>query len=237
MTHNNINFDMQVMKPAEHKYTFAQSHQLNMQTGLIGYLRAYFDSGGGLFYSDWNDIRTSLKTEAFKAEFDDIINSLRSGENFLANRNFLARFCYTTPESSYKDGWHHYGMRIDTNGYTYLLRLNPNKNEYNLYCYCYEKEHLETHIKNAERGIRFIDSHYRELFRIPDGAKVKITYPGKAPVLYICRYIDSYHLEVGSNLYHSCEFAEIMERNGAKVEPEKEPETIVVKPKSKDNER
>ena len=34
-----------------------------------------------------------------------------------------------------------------------------------------------------------------------------------------CRYIDDYHLEVGSNLYHICEFAERMEQNGNTVIP------------------
>lgn len=34
-----------------------------------------------------------------------------------------------------------------------------------------------------------------------------------------CRYIDDYHLEVGNNLYHICEFAERMEQNGNAVIP------------------
>lgn len=34
-----------------------------------------------------------------------------------------------------------------------------------------------------------------------------------------CRYIDDYHLEVGTNLYHICEFAELCEKNGHTVEP------------------
>ena len=29
-----------------------------------------------------------------------------------------------------------------------------------------------------------------------------------------CRYIDDYHVEIGSNLYHICEFAEHMEYGG-----------------------
>ncbi len=37
--------------------------------------------------------------------------------------------------------------------------------------------------------------------------------------LRTCRYIDDYHLEVGSYVYHICEFAEHCERNGHTVEP------------------
>ncbi len=62
--------------------------------------------------------------------------------------------------------------------YAYLLRLNPDRGEYNLYCYCYRRDWLDQHLKDAEKGIRFIDSHYKELFRIPDGGKVKIHYCG-----------------------------------------------------------
>ena len=34
-----------------------------------------------------------------------------------------------------------------------------------------------------------------------------------------CRYIDDYHVEIGDNLYHICEFAERMEQNGHIYEP------------------
>lgn len=38
----------------------------------------------------------------------------------------------------------------------------------------------------------------------------------------VCRYIDDYHVEIGSvrsNLLHICQFAEMMERNGSTVIP------------------
>jgi hypothetical protein len=35
-----------------------------------------------------------------------------------------------------------------------------------------------------------------------------------------CRYIDDYHVEIGDNLYHICEFAERMEQNGHTCEPD-----------------
>ena len=34
-----------------------------------------------------------------------------------------------------------------------------------------------------------------------------------------CRFIDEYHTEIGNNLYHICQFAELMERNGHTCEP------------------
>ena len=48
-----------------------------------------------------------------------------------------------------------------------------------------------------------------------------------------CRYIDDYHLEVGTNLYHICEFAELCERNGHTVEPAAKENTKSAKDKEK----
>ena len=72
--------DYRVLTEAERKYTFSQSQQLSMQTGLIGYLRADFGSNGNEFWTTWNDFRKDLKTDEFKAEFDDVINGLRDGD-------------------------------------------------------------------------------------------------------------------------------------------------------------
>ena len=40
---------------------------------------------------------------------------------------------------------------------------------------------------------------------------------------YPCRYIDSYHTEVGRNLFHICEFAERMEQGGCTYAPMEPP--------------
>ena len=153
--------DYRVLTEAERKYTFSQSQQLSMQTGLIGYLRADFGSNGNEFWTTWNDFRKDLKTDEFKAEFDDVINGLRDGD-VLSGRKAMSSYCYSTPDSSFNDDRNHYGIRLDTEKYSYLMRFNPNRGEYNLYCYCYQKEWLNAHLKNAERGIRFIDPHYQE---------------------------------------------------------------------------
>lgn len=54
-----------------------------------------------------------------------------------------------------------YGVRVNTDQYAYLMRLNPHKGEYNLYCYCYVREWLDRHLKQAERGIRYFESAAR----------------------------------------------------------------------------
>lgn len=114
--------DYRVLTEAERKYTFSQSQQLSMQTGLIGYLRADFGSNGNEFWTTWNDFRKDLKTDDFKKEFDLVINSYRFGDGeFLSGRSTMSKFCYEHPESSYEDDRNHYGVRVDTERYSYLM--------------------------------------------------------------------------------------------------------------------
>ena len=205
-------------------YTYTQSSQIQGQTGCIGHLRGDMDSNGEGFYTSWDDHRRYLKTDAFKAEFDEVINSLRFDEQYegvLKNRSSLLKYCNAHRNCIMDDG-RSYGIRVDTNEYAYMCRLNPNKGEYNFYIYAYKRAWLDQHLKQAERGIRFIDPNYNEKFRIPDGGKIKITDKDGTSETFVCRYIDDYHLEVHdgrNNLFHICEFAERMENNGRTVEP------------------
>ena len=216
-----IDFERRPTTEAEDKYTFRQSSQISGQTGLIGWLRADMDTDGNGFFSSWNDWRKDLKANEFKSEFDEIINSLREEGDILHSRSDLAKFCYSTPQAKMVAEDNYYGVRVDTEKYVYLLRLNPSKGEYNLYCYCYIKPWLDSHLAKAKKGIRFIDSSYNELFRIPDGGKIKIHYSWNEDQVCTCRYIDDYHVEVEDNLYHICEFAERMEQSGSTYEPYK----------------
>lgn len=220
-----MDMTMRAMNPAERNYCYAQSQQISMQTGLIGHLRADMDSSGTGFFSSFFNFRADLKTEDFKTEFDAVINALRFDESYggiLKDRSALSSYCHGIPESSFGGDGREFGFRVDTKQYSYMLRLNPNRGEYNLYCYCYQKKWLDRHLQQAERGIRFINLHYKELFRIPDGDKIRIIHSDGEKTDYTCRYIDDYHVEIGSgwnSLLHICQFAEIMERNGGTVIP------------------
>jgi hypothetical protein len=112
---------------------------------------------------------------------------------------------------------------VDTENHSFLLRCNPQKGDYNFYCFCYQKEWLDCHMDRARRDIRLIDSSYHDLFRLPDGEKITITRSNGETRDYPCRYIDDTHLEVGQNLYHICEFAERMERNECRYAPKETP--------------
>lgn len=205
----------------EQKYTYAQSTQLNGQTGAIGYLRGDFGTTGGCFYTSWFDTLRHLKTDAFKVELDEVVNALRSDEYGLLKDRFSMLAYGCRYESSRFNGNYcpEYGFRVDTGDYAYLLRCNPTKGDYNFYCWCFVKEWLDRHIQNASNGIRFIDPGYNELFRIPDGEKIIVHFAWGEKEERACRFIDEAHAEIGSTLYHICQFAEIMQQNGHTYEP------------------
>ena len=212
------------MTPQERMYSYSQSSQIEGQAGCIGHLRGDLDGDGEAFLSSWTGHRDDLKTQDFKDEFDDVINALRFDDQYggiLKSRRSLAKFCFSHPESNYGND-REFGFRADTPSYTFMLRLNPNKGEYNLNCYCFKRDWLDRHMTHAARGIRFITPDYKEKFRIEDGDSIRITRDNGTTADYVCRYIDEYHVEVGGahgNLCHICEFAERMKMAGSTVIP------------------
>lgn len=212
--------ELRELTQPEQKYTYRQSHQLDAQTGCIGYLRGDFGTTGKEFYSSWFDNMAYLKTPEFQAELDQVINALREGSQYggiLADRNSLSSACHQSPTPEF--GRDEFGFRLNTQDYAYLLRLNPNRGEYNFYIYCYKRDYLDRHIRNAEYGIRFITPNYKEKFRIADGDSIRMTFPSGETQDRVCRYVDETHLEVGNNLYHICEFAERIQHGGIQVVP------------------
>lgn len=216
--------EIRAMAQEEQKYTYRQSMQLEGQTGSIGYLRGDFGSGGNGFFTTWIDHRKQWKTEEFRAELDEVINTLRSEEyGLLTSRSGMGGYVGKSPDSAFLGNCGtEYGFRADTGQHAFLIRCSPAKGDYNFYCFCYVSRWLDRHMEKARQGIRFIDPNYKELFRIPDGGKIVITSAWGEKNERVCRFIDEYHSEIGSNLYHICEFAERMQQNGADYEPVQE---------------
>lgn len=218
---NEKSFDVRPINSSEQKYTYTQSIQISSQTGCIGCLRGDFGSSGSDFFSSWFDKCRYLKTEEFKEELDMIINALRSKQiGLLKNRNAMKYYITKYPGSEFQGNYaKEYGFRMNTKEYTYLIRCNPVFGDYNFYCWCFVRQFFDNHIKNAEKGIRFITPNYNDKFTISDGDEILITSNSGEKTKRICRYIDDYHCEIGNSIYHICEFAEKMECNGSKVIP------------------
>lgn len=207
----------------ERKYAYTQSRQIIGQTGYIGHLRGDLGRDGDLLFTSWEDRREELKTDELLEDLEDAFDVLQSKEyGLLANRSAIRRFVEQHPSGMDGNDCTEYGFRVETDKYAFLIRCNTLQGYYNLYCYCYVKDWLDSHIKSAEKGIRFINSHYEEQFRIADGEKIVITETTGEKTERTCRYIDEYHTEIGNSLYHICEFAECMARKGASYAPKEE---------------
>ena len=166
--------------PAERLYIARQSTQIEGQTGSIGHLQADMGEDGKGFFPKWTSHRESLDTEDFQQEFEEVLEALVGDEQyggFLKSRDAIRDFCRGHQESGYDNGFA-FGFRADTAQYAYLIRLHPYKGEENLFLYCYCRDWLDRHMEQAEKGIRFIDPHYKELFRIPDGGQIRILREG-----------------------------------------------------------
>ena len=155
---NESSFTIRPLHTDEQKYTYKQSTQIEGQTGNIGYLRGDFGAGGKEFFSSWFDHRRDLKTDEFKSELDEVINALRSEEyGLLKSRTVMAQYAEKYPDSAFQGNYAtEYGFRTDTEKYSFLIRCNPARGDYNFYCYCYVREWLDRHMEKASRGIRFI---------------------------------------------------------------------------------
>lgn len=211
---------MRATTQEEQKYLYTQSLQLQGQTGYIGYLRVNFGESGNQFCSEWSSANERLRTKEFVKVFNRVITTLREKGNPLNSKKSMMDFIQAHPDRVLKKYESKaYGFRIDVEKYSFLFRLNHPVIEYSSYCQCYVRESLDSHMAAARKGIRFVTSNYEELFRIADGDRILVTAATGVKSEYICRYIDEYHVEVGKNLYHICEFAELLEKTGASCKP------------------
>ena len=74
-----------------------------------------------------------------------------------------------------------------------------------------------------KKEIKFIDSKYNELFRIPDGGQIVVTYKNGDKSRATCKYIDEYHTEIDGRCYHICQWAELNENDGRTYAPAEPP--------------
>ena len=143
-----MDLSIRPIKPEEIPFSYKQSQNVNIESGCIGFLRGDFDTSGKGFYTTWEDKVKFLKTDEFKREFDDVINSLRFGYGeLLKDRSSLSAYCHNNPDGVIEGNYtKEYGFRVDTDEHSYILRCNPTKGDYNFYVYAYDRETFEKHL-------------------------------------------------------------------------------------------
>lgn len=219
-----MNLSIRPMTQAERNYCYSWSSHLMAAAGCIGHLRGDMGSDGEGFYTTWFDHQKDLKIQGFKDELDTVVNALRSDPAYggaLASRSKLAVYCHAHPDGRITPDGNAYGFRLDTENYAYMLRLCSDWGDYNFYIYCYVRESLDCHMAEAKRGIRFVTSGYRDLFRLADGDQIRIVSPDGKYKDHTCRYVGETHMTCGwdDRLYHIHDFAEEMEEAGNIIIP------------------
>lgn len=201
-----MDFSIRLMKPEEKDFAYTQDQETLQSSGCIGHLRVDMDSTGTGFFSSWDTHSPGLKDDAFKSEFDGLINELRFNEDLggiLTNRSSMSRFCHSIPGCEITDDGRNFGFRIDTDEHAYMLRLNPNRGEYNAYIYAYDRDMLDAFLEPAqeveqegpitvlvvepgkEPYVKEIDPGLKSLQHEVDGW-IEAVYPFEDPVAIIC---------------------------------------------------
>ncbi len=109
----------------------------------IGHLRGDFGCGTE-FWTTWWDQHEEFKSQDFKDELDDLVNTLRK-DGPLKDLSTMQRFCWDHPQArmSPEASSRSYAFRIDTERHRYYLRFIPERGDYNFYILCYRTEEFE----------------------------------------------------------------------------------------------
>ena len=142
------------MTPQERMYSYSQSSQIEAQTGCIGHLRGDFGAGQE-FFTSWFEHRGEYKTDEFKAEFDEVVNSLREKNGLLFSRDSMTRYCRQRPEAEMVGNYctEYTRSRVENRSAHLYARCNPNYGDYNFYLYAYVGRFLEHHMEKSQQGI------------------------------------------------------------------------------------
>ncbi len=210
--------------PAERLFAYEQSAQISERCGNPGYLWGELDNSGSIFLHSWETLVRSEKTPEFKAEFDTVLDMLRFDERYghvLKNRATMIVYCLDHSQGSFRNGYE-YAFRADTRDYSYLIRCTPAGEDNHIHIYPYRRDCLDRHMKQAEKGVRFITPDGKEKFRVPDGGNIRVFTNGGTARDHIVRYIDHSHLELldeWGKVYSIREYAERLEQTGGRVIP------------------
>ena len=124
-------------------------------TGLIGYIRGDFGSGGNSFHHSWFENKGKLNNEVFKEDLNKVMEFLR--ERMLTDRMYMRSVVYGNPNAKIdsKESTS-YGVFVETDGYEYDIRAICDDGNYDFYIYCYDKRFQEPQFLNSRR---FRDEH------------------------------------------------------------------------------
>ena len=120
----------------EQKSMFYSDCDPALRNACIGHVRMDFGSGSE-FWTTWWGNREDMNDGNFKAELNDVVNSLRK-DGLLKNRSEMQRACGNNLGLALGEA---YGFFVETDKNLFLLRCQPGQG-YDCYLYCYNKQEL-----------------------------------------------------------------------------------------------
>lgn len=145
----------------EKPYFYRQRPAIDKVSHFIGYFSGFFGSDGKKYFPHWETIQKGFYSEEFSAELDAIVNALRNSDEAgacLKDRATMQKFCASHPEaaitySSQSENFKEdsFGFRIDTERFSYLLRIRQLKAGNDFCIMCYERSNLDKCIEGTKR--------------------------------------------------------------------------------------
>ena len=216
-----MDMTMRPAAPAEQLYASDQSARIGTLCRSPGYLFGELDKNISVFFRNWMRNDPAEDTPEFKAEFKAVLDMLRSDPQYgfvLKNLPLMNVYCLNNAEGMCNQG-RDFVFRADTQDYSYLIRCIPYGEDNHVYIHPYRRERLDSHMKQAEKGVRFVALDGKEKFRVPDGDMIRIITGKGGHLDRLARYVDDNHVEINGSFYHIREFAEWMEQINGKVIP------------------
>jgi hypothetical protein len=152
-------------EPDQEKYCYSpQSKEDMIRCGCIGYIQGDFGWEDTEFNTSWYDLNPKLRTKEFKADINDMVNSLRIDPVYgrvLYSRYLMRKFCEQSSDNGFLTSlMGEYMFRIDTDNYVYMMRCNPSPIEHNFTIYSYNakmfQERLSAEVKTDTAKIDVI---------------------------------------------------------------------------------
>lgn len=200
----------------ERKYTFRSCTDIEMRSGLIGYMQINMSYSTALPQKTWVTVNERLKSDSFKADFREIFSVIE--KNYPDGESLRVYYNTHLKDDFVVDGDHYVGFRLSTSKYAYLIRVKPAGNTDNLIVYCYEQERFRYHLRNALNGIRFVDSKGRELFTVRDGESITL-HPCSIDTAFCVRYIDPFNALIRNKKWNLLALAKYLEKTEKSVFP------------------
>ncbi len=197
-----MDLKLQPLSRDELSYGYTPSHHIGMITGHIGHLRVDFDTSGKGFFTSWDDNLLEFKTEEFQKNFGEVVDALRKDTRFglmFKDLENMKKWGYGHPEMKIDE--YYYGMRVDSEQYSYICRLDPRKGVYNGYIYCYHKETLDDYLKNCQRGIRYTEQNPYKRVTLAHGATLDIQDKTGKTMSVNCKYYGEGYMIVTQGLH------------------------------------